>query len=227
MRATVPTLAVALLLVLAGCTTGPGAGGTASPTATPTEQPTSPTTVSPTDQSPSPTDQSPSTTDTRTPSGTPVEYVVRPGEIPDEVASYVVTIQIVFVETPEDLGPCYSEIYYGPYKPTITPLGPPEGECHRTETVEVDLTEIDGERSLGEFTAPASARGHAVIVTDVTATLDDGTTLSKVKGIGGHEALRDANRPSGTYGVEIGLLNESYTGGAEWIVVSERFQPSE
>lgn len=55
--------------------------------------------------------------------------MVESGTIPSEFASLTAQIQPVFVEDPADLGPCYPEIYDGPYKPTITPIRTPTGAC--------------------------------------------------------------------------------------------------
>ncbi|WP_255150767.1 hypothetical protein [Halorarius halobius] len=194
MRRSVPALLAVATLLLAGCTVGPG--------------------VSSPDQSPTPSP-------TPTPEGTPVEYDLRTGTLPDGVESVTVTLRVVFVEHPDDLGPCYPEAFTGPYQPSLTPLPTPRGECHRTESTTVELS-ADGARTLGPFTAPASTDGHAVVVTDATATRADGSTVSDIYGAGGHEALAEPETPAGTYGVAVGLDPADDEADYEFFFVSER-----
>ncbi len=124
----------------------------------------------------------------------PVTYAVRPGPVPDEFASLNVTIRVLFVENGEEIGPCSPDLNRGPYKPTPTPLPRPDGECATTETVTVDL--LDGEQSLGPYTPPAWTSGHALLVTEVTATLDNGTTVTAIKGTGGAGVLTSTDAPA-------------------------------
>jgi hypothetical protein len=175
-------LAIAFGVLLAGCAapTGPAteAPGTASPTTSPTATPADPVSV---------------------------EYVVGAGSIPDDVESVTVTLQVVFVEESEDVGPCWRGTFTGPYKPTITPIAPPSGECHRSESITLDLTDLDGERSL---TATAPGRfdaGHALIATNVTATDRNGTTVRGVRGASGKRLEVVEGGPAGPYRVTLSL----------------------
>jgi hypothetical protein len=93
------------------------------------------------------------TTETATPEPARVECVVRAGRVPEEFAS--VTVQAACVEHPTDRGPCYSEMFEGPYKPTVTPLPTPSGQCERTGPVEVDLTELENGEAVVSDTPPA------------------------------------------------------------------------
>jgi hypothetical protein len=193
----IPAL-VALSLVLAGCA---GVAPTASPT--------------PTAESGSPM----ATADPTTPDPVGVEYDVHAGTVPDDVRSVNVTLQVVFVERTEDVGPCWRETFTGPYEPTITPIAPPRGECRRTATVTVDLTDVDGERSLGRFTVPGRFdAGHALVVTNVTATYRNGTAVSGIRGATGKRANVETGRSAGSYRVTLAL--ESYTDRAYdyWLV---------
>jgi hypothetical protein len=168
MRRGTHAIVVVLVLFGAGCAgLAPEATPDATPTATPSLTPTA-------------------TTDTATATPTPdpvgVEYVVRAGSIPDDVESVSVTLQVVFVERRDDAGPCWRETFVGPYKPTVTPIRPPSGDCHRSEPITVDVTEIDGERSLGRITAPGRFdAGHALVVTNVTATHANGTAVEGMR----------------------------------------------
>jgi hypothetical protein len=138
------------------------------------------------------------------PTPTSVEYVVRSGTVADAFASATVTLEAVFVEDTEDFGRCYPEIFSGPYAPTITPLRTPTGECHRSESFEIDLIEID-RQSLGQLTAPASASGHALIATNVEGRGADGDALTAIKNTGGAALLEVPERPTGTHGVELSV----------------------
>lgn len=142
---------------------------------------------------------SPSEPSTDSPTGTalePVEYAVSPGAVPAAFTSLNVTFRVLFVENGDEIGPCSPDIITGPYKPTPTPLPQPEGECAKSEPVTVDLTAVDAERSLGRFTPPAWTGGHALLVTDVTATLENGTTVTSIKGTGGARVLTSTERPT-------------------------------
>lgn len=194
MRRTVPALLAVATLLLAGCTVGPGVS---SP------------------------DQSPTASPTPTPGGTPVEYDLRTGSLPDGVTSVTVTLQVAFVEHPDDLGPCYPEAFTGPHRPSLTPLPTPRGDCHRSEPVTVELSG-DGGRTLGPFTAPAATDGHAVVVTDATATRANGSTVSDIYGGSGQEALAEPASPTGTYEVTVGLDPADDGADYEFFLVSER-----
>lgn len=207
MRRAVPALLLAAFVLAAGCV----AGG-------PGTSPTSPSTMT--------TASSGSTTPTAG-AAVPVEYVVRPGTVPDEFQSVEVTLRVVFVETPGDLGPCYPDIFRGPYKPTLTPLQTPAGECHRSQVVTVDLADLEGDHSLGTFTAPGSVQGHALLVVDVRATLENGTVVERIRGIGGVEAIRSPARPSGTVVARIGLEPAPEDADYDYTLVAEPVDGSE
>jgi len=191
------TLVVVLSLILAGCAgLAPEASPTDTPESTATAEPTTTTaTTEPT---------------TATPAPVGVEYVVRAGTIPDDLRSVNVTLQVVFVGRSEDMGPCWRETFTGPYEPTITPIAPPSGECRRSEPVTLDLTDLDDGRSLGRFTAPGRFDGgHALLVTNVTATYRNGTAVSGIRGATGKRANVVAGRPAGRHRVQLSM--ESYT----------------
>lgn len=224
-------LAVGLVAVvlLAGCLSG-GPGGTVT-------APETPATTAPGAASPGTVTGAPEATDTRTgtgantgtgtpsPDGTAVEYVIRPGEIPDDVSSVAVTLQAVFVTDTADLGPCYPEVFSGPYKPTITPLRTPSGECLRSEPVTIDLAATEGDRPV-EVTAPARAEGHALLVTEITATRENGSDVDGIKGTGGVDLLAISERPEGRYGVEIGLERVDTDAPYDYWLELGRFEPS-
>jgi len=183
-------LAFAVVALLAGCAapTTPSDGGGATETATPTATST------------------PTAMPTATPQPVSVEYVVRAGTIPDDIESVEVTLQVVFVEHAGDIGPCWRGTFSGPYKPTITPIAPPEGECHRSEPVTLDLTDVDGERSLGRVTAPGRfAAGHAIIATNVTVTDRNGTTVTGIRGASGKRLRVVEGAPAGPYRVTLSV----------------------
>jgi hypothetical protein len=179
-------LPVALVVVTAGCAAPTAPSGTADRT----------------------TSHSPPTTTERTPTVTPtpepttVEYVVRARQMPDAFASVTVTLQAVSVERAGDLGPCYPEIFSGPYKPTVTPLPTPRGRCERADGVAVDLVEIEDGRTVVIDTAPPWAEAHALVVTDVTATYENGSEAA-VKNAGGFEVFASEKPPTGSYRVEL------------------------
>ncbi|GAB6861092.1 hypothetical protein ACFR97_01250 [Haloplanus litoreus] len=204
MRRGVPTLVVALSLILAGCV---GLAPEASPTDTP--EPTVTTTPEPTATA----------TATATPAPVGVEYVVRAGTIPDDFRSVNVTLQVVFVERSEDVGPCWRETYTGPYEPTITPIAPPSGDCHRSEPVTLDLTDLDDGQSLGRVTAPGRFdAGHAMLVTNVTATYRNGTAATGIRGASGKRANVVTGRPAGRHRVTLSLAPYTDRPYDYWIV---------
>jgi hypothetical protein len=174
-----------LFVLLAGCaapTVGPG--GPAEPTATGTTTPTA----------------------TATPQPVGVEYVVRAGSVPDEFESATVTLRVVFVERSGDMGPCWRGTFGGPYEPTITPIRMPEGDCYRSETVTMDLADIEDGRSLGELTAPGRfSAGHALLVTNATATYRNGTTVSGMRGATGKRVRVVEGTPAGPYRVTLSI----------------------
>jgi hypothetical protein len=191
MRRVALHLAVAAVVLFAGCAapTNPATGSPgAEPTATP--PPTGPT-----------------PTATPTPAGDlAVEYVVAAGTIPDDFESVSVTVRIVFVERADDVGPCWRGTYTGPYEPTPTPIPPPRGECRRSAPVAVDLTELDGERSLGTVVVPGRFdAGHALIATNVTATYANGTRVTGLRGATGKRVAVVEGPPAGPYRVTLSV----------------------
>jgi hypothetical protein len=191
---------------LAGCLGGPGA-------ATSPEQ--SPGDASPTDAAASPTATGNAT----------AEYVVRAGDLPDEFAAAEVTLQVVFVESAADLGPCYPEVFTGPYRPTITPVPPPEGACYRSETVTLDLAALDGERSL-TFEGPASAEGQALLLTNATLRDANGAAVLDVRGATDTDLVTVEAAPGdGPHGVEVRVDSYDDREYGYWLFGRE-FEPS-
>lgn len=237
MRSVVLALAVGAVLVFAGCaTTGPGQTPTAgTPTPSPAPSPTlgdsngSPTVTATATKTPGSVPATATPTDAPTPTEEPttVEYRIRPGSTPDEFASVRVTFQVVFVDDERDLGSCYPDVFVGPYKPTITPLPTPAGECHTSEPLTLDLIELTGERSLGNYTAPGSTSGHALVVTDVEATYQNGTAVQTINGMGGAELIRSSTRPVGPYGVQVGIEPAPDGRSYDYWFVHERYDVSE
>ncbi|ESS05428.1 MAG: hypothetical protein A07HB70_02472 [uncultured archaeon A07HB70] len=123
-----------------------------------------------------------------------VAYAVRAGSFPGGVASATVRLQVVFAEDTDDLGPCYPGAFRGPYEPTITPIPPPSGECHRTETVTLTLTP-GAERTVGPFDAPAGTAGYALLLTDATVRSENGATVAGVRGTTTTDLAETAARP--------------------------------
>jgi len=190
------TRAIVIVLVLfgAGCA-GLAPEATPETTATPSPQATDTSTVAP--------------TSTATPDPVGVEYTVRAGTVADEIDSVSVTLRVVFVERRGDMGPCWRETFGGPYEPTVTPIAPPSGDCHRSEPITLDPTDPDGERSLGRMTAPGRFdAGHAVVVTNVTATDANGTAVDGLRVDERASVVEGA--PAGPYGVRLSIT--SYRG---------------
>lgn len=151
--------------------------------------------------------------------------MIRSGSIPDEFSSVNVTFHVVFVDRTSDLGPCYSEVFSGPYKPTLTPIGTPVGECSRSPPITVNLAAMTGEVSLGNVTAPEGTSGHALLVTDLTVKHDNGTTVTSIKNIGGAELIRSSNRPDGPYGTELTIETVTDDRSYDYWLVWDRFDP--
>ena len=178
--------------------------------------------AAPTDgPTPTPTETTAAPTETPTPIGT--EYVVSAGSVPGEIRSVEVTLQVVFVERAGDVGPCWQETFGGPYEPTVTPVAPPRGECYRTEPVTLNLTAMDGERSLGRLTAPGRFdAGHALLVTNATATYENGTAVTTMRGAGGKRVSVVEGSPAGPYQVRLSV--EAYRDRPYdyWLVADSR-----
>lgn len=196
---------LALLLVLpviAGCAGLPAApepteSTPATGTDTPTEMP-SPTAMASPPEEPTPTVRQRS-----------VRYVLHRGTIPAELDSVNLTMRVVFVENPGDIGPCWRDTYRGPYKATPTPIARPVGGCYRSEPTSIELTQVEDTYSLDRVTVPGRfSAGHALIVTNVTATYQNGTRATAIKGIGGKRANVVEGRPNGPYHVELRLESE-------------------
>lgn len=154
-------------------------------------------------------DHAGTSTDVHTPTASrtvPVEYIISVGELPESFRTANVTLTTVFVETERDIGPCWPETFSGPYKPTPTPIAPPTGECHRSTAVTLDLTTISDARSLGHFAAPeAFDAGHGLVVTNVSATFNNGSAVTGLRGSGGHVAHVVRGNPDGPYRVELSI----------------------
>ena len=138
-----------------------------------------------------------------------IEYVIRSGYLPAELEHVNVTFEVVFVEKEGDMDPCLRDTYRGPYKPKITALALPSGECRHTERVTVDLTDIDGNYSLGKFApdAPYSG-GHALVISKIAATYKNGSEVRGIKGAGGIRANVEEDPPKDKYIMEVWV--ESY-----------------
>lgn len=178
-------------LVLAGCLGPPGtvpATGSANGPATPS------------------TMSAASTTDHGTLS---FGYVVRPGSVPDAVSHVYVDFAVYLAERPDDIYACTdgAPLLDNQHDPTPTPLRTPAGQCERFDLPRVDLATLDGPRTLGRFTANASAAGaHTLVVHDVTVVLENGTAAPNVYDTD-FRAVTEAAAPSGTYGVEINVTD--------------------
>ena len=195
-------LPLVLVVLLAGCT---------APVATPTD------TAGPTDSA-----SATPTATTPTPEPVAVEYAVSAGSIPDEFESVTVSLQVVFVERAADMGPCWRGTFTGPYEPTITPIAPPSGECYRSEAITVDLTDLDGERSLGRASAPGRfAAGHALIATNATATYRNGTTVTEMRGASGKRVRVVEGAPAGPYRVTLSVDAYDDRPYAYWLVAED------
>lgn len=156
-----------------------------------------------------------------------VEYKIRAGNIPDTLQSLGMKIQVVFVKERDELTACLRNTYTGPYKPTISPIPTPtSGACHLSQEFAFNRTEIVDGTSLGPVTAPGTyAAGHALVVTDVTATNTDGET-APVKGTGGHRANVVAGRPNGPYQVELGVETAPEGASYDYELVSSIIEPA-
>jgi len=197
-------LVLAAVVLLAGCTAPTGPSDTAEPTESTTPAP------------------SPTPTATTTPQPVGAEYVVRAGSIPDDFESVEVTLQVVFVERAGDMGPCWRGTFTGPYKPTITPIAPPEGECYRSESVTLDLTDLDGELPLDRVTAPGRfTAGHALIATNVTATYRNGTTVTRMRDASGKRVRVVEGPPTGPYRVTLSVEAYEDRPYRYWFVTEE------
>lgn len=160
---------------------------------------------------------------TDTPAETSVEYVLRAGHVSDELASATATVEAVFVEDTDDLGPCTRDVYFGPYKPTPTPIGTPTAGCNRSRAESIDLTSVD-ERTH-EAAAPETAAAHAFVATAVVGTDGGGNEITEIFGTGGAVLVKAETAPSGPYGVEVGVEAADDASDYDHAVTTERFDP--
>lgn len=151
-----------------------------------------------------------------------VEYAIESGGVPDEIESATVIMQVVFVESDEDVSrsSCWRETYLGPYKPTPTPIAGPNGDCHDSQQVSVDLTELNRTRTLADAVPERFDAGHGLIITNVTATYRNDTPVSAIKGVGGHRANIVQGRADGQYSAEI-AIHPADGIGYDYVLVSE------
>jgi hypothetical protein len=181
------TLAILGCVVLAGCLGGPGA-----------------------DPAPGePSDVTPSATGTVTPEDVSVEYRLRAGAIAEAVAHVYVDFAVYLAERPEDVYACTDDapLMDNRYDATPTPLPTPAGQCERFDVPRVDLAAMNGSRTLGPFEASGTyAGGHTLVVHDVTVVLENGSTAEDVYDTD-FRAVTEQTRPSGPYGVEIGVTD--------------------
>lgn len=174
--------------------------------------------------------ETPASPETETRRGRPdvsVEYEIWAGNIPDSLQSLGVNVQVVFVNERDELTACLRDTYTGPYKPTITPIPAPSSDaCHLSREVAFDLAELEDGTSLGPVTAPGTyTAGHALLVTDVTATIADGETAA-VKGTGGHRATVVEGPPDGPYHVELGVDAAPKEASYDYALVSSLGEPA-
>jgi hypothetical protein len=198
MRRTVPLVALALVVAVAGCLA-------LTPDNSPTDGATP--TVESTQTDAMLSTESTTATDRGSSRNATVEYVIASGGVPDELGSVTVTMQAVFVESTDDFerNACWRGTYHGPYKPTPTPIGTPSGDCGSAQQLTLDLGELDGTRTL-EVTVPARFdAGHGLVVTDVTATDRNGTSVPTIRGADGHRASIVRGHIDGQYSVEFAI----------------------
>ena len=129
----------------------------------------------------------------------------------------------VFVEDTDGLGPCTRDVYFGPYKPTPTPIGTPTAGCNRSRAESIDLTSVD-ERTH-EAAAPETAAAHAFVATAVVGTDEGGNEITEIFGTGGAVPVKAETTPSGPYGVEVGVEAADDASDYDYAVTTERFDP--
>ncbi|MFB6200723.1 MAG: hypothetical protein ABEI98_01805 [Halorhabdus sp.] len=196
MRRTTLTICVVLLLSVGGCL------GTQSADST-TRQPEPTTQPAPsTTQSTTATTQSTDTQATSTSPADSVVYHITGSAAPDELKAATATVRIVLAERGTDLGPCWADVYRGPYQPTITPIATPAGTCHRSDAVAIDLTDTNRTVSTP---VPDDSSGHAFVVTDIRVTLPNGTVTAAIRDTGGQEVHVVDGQPNDSYRVTLRL----------------------
>jgi hypothetical protein len=136
-----------------------------------------------------------------------VEYGITASSLPSEIASANLTMQVVFVENGDDFSDnaCWRDTYFGPFKPTPTPIGEPSGDCLRSQEVTVDVTELNETRTVTATAPERFDAGHGLVVTDVVATYQNGTSVSRIHGFGGHRANIVEGTPEDRYTVDLGI----------------------
>lgn len=207
MRSTsLAALVTALVLVTAGCA-GPVASGDTTARSSATDRPDS--------------------ARTETSSGTDsVAYTVVAGSLPEAFATLEVTLQVVWLQTPEDTGACWRDTYTGPYKPTVTPIPTPTGECERSSSVTIDLASLDESRRIGPFERPDGfTGGHGLIVTEVTARHANGTSVDGLRGVGGIRA--HVVRGEGAAAYRVTFRVPSYDGWYDYWLVADTIQKTD
>ncbi|MFC7072477.1 hypothetical protein ACFQJ7_14425 [Halovenus rubra] len=150
------------------------------------------------------------------------EYTIESGGVPEEIESATATMQVTFVESNEDFSrnSCWQETYLGPYKPTPTPISEPSGDCHDSQQVSIDLTELNGTQTLADAAPERFDAGHGLIVTNLTATYRNGTSVDAIKGVGSHRANIVQGHSNSQYSVEI-AIEGAEASGYDYVLVSE------
>lgn len=210
-----------LLVVLLGCLVLAGCLGSSG---------TAPTTGLVGEESPSVTSTASAVSPTE--SGTlSFDYVVRIASLPDAVSHVYVDFSVYLAERPGDIQACTdgAPLLDNQYDPSPTPLPTPAGQCEQFDVSRVDLSTLDGQQTLGRFTADASAAGaHTLVVHDVSVVLENGTPVSSVYDTD-FRAVTEESAPSGTYGVEINVTDyEGSDRDLPWRfgIDVHRFEPS-
>lgn len=175
-------------LLVAGCLAGPGAAP-ASPDVT--EAPT----VSSESQTEAPV--------------LTFEYDIDRGTVADTVSHVYVEFGVYTAERASDVIPCTdgAPLMDNRYDPTPTPVRTPAGNCTSFDAQRIDLTTLNGSRTLGPFRVPANrANAHTLVVHDVTLVLENGSTASAVYDTD-FRAITETAPPSGTYGIEVNVTD--------------------
>ncbi|MEF8884281.1 MAG: hypothetical protein V5A44_04055 [Haloarculaceae archaeon] len=163
---------------------------------------------------------------TPTPADFAVEYLVTGGSFPDAFQSVTVEFEVAFAQRADDLDYCIGGLFSGKYEPTATPLPTPAGDCRSVSGITVNLTGLDGTRSLGPFVAPGRFDGaHALVATDFVAVYENGTRVTDIDDID-FVVHRQEGRDPGYYGVQIGVTGETAPGEPwRYAVVQRSFDP--
>lgn len=148
--------------------------------------------------------------------------MVRVGTIPEEFASVIATVQAVFVANATDLGRCYPEVFTGPHKPTPTPIPPPVGECHRSATISFDLADVNESLTLGNLEVPVATSAHAVVLTELHVTHQNGSAIKTVRGLGGEVVFESAHAPKHSHRIVLGIRETDRDVDYEYMVVAQQ-----